>query len=104
MIYQTNEKRDNKLHYLNFSCDAAQGVTASLTQYVRLPVQYFCKKENIVKTVVSKVCKKNKVLENHKCTLISWTYGSSEGENSKGVNHFDLNLARSFVLNLHREK
>ena len=45
-----------------------------------------------------KVCQKNKILEYYKCTLLSWTYGPDKVKNTKGVQHFDVNLARPFVF------
>ena len=48
--------------------------------------------------------KKHKILENCKCTLISWTHGPNKVKNSKGVYHFDVNLARAFAFKFTKGK
>ena len=50
------------------------------------------------------MCQKNKILENCKCTLISWTHGPNKVKNSKGVYHFDVNLARAFAFKFTKGK
>ena len=55
-------------------------------------------------TGIIRVCQKNKILENCKCTLISWTHGPNKVKNSKGVYHFDVNLARAFAFKFTKGK
>ena len=55
--------------------------------------------------ILIRVCqKKTKILENCKCTLISWTALPSKVKNYIGVHHFDENLARSFVFKFTKRK
>ena len=59
---------------------------------------------NMQISVTYRVCQKNKILENCKCTLISWTHGPNKVKNSKGVYHFDVNLARAFAFKFTKGK